>query len=63
MFLSILMAIFIFSIFKKNFFITNKNKMESNPLQDIVDVVKGVGLIYEGIEIGVRTVMDFVDHI
>ncbi len=63
MFLSILMAIFIFSIFKKNFFITNKNKMESNPLQDIVDVVKGVGLIYEGIEIGVRTVLDFVDHI
>lgn len=63
MFSSILMAIFIFSIFKKNFFITNKNKMESNPLQDIVDVVKGVGLIYEGIEIGVRTVLDFVDHI
>ena len=63
MFSSILMAIFIFSIFKKNFFITNKNKMESNPLQDIVDVVKGGGLIYEGIEIGVRTVLDFVDHI
>ncbi len=63
MFLSILMAIFIFSIFKKNFFITNKNKMESNPLEDIIDVVKGVGLIYEGIEIGVRTILDFVDHI
>ena len=63
MFLSILMAIFIFSIFKKNFFITNKNKMESNPLEAIEDVVKGVGLIYEGIEIGVRTVLDFVDHI
>ena len=58
MFLSILMAIFIFSIFKKNFFITNKNKMESNPLEDIIDVVKGVGLIYEGIEIGVSILND-----